>query len=130
MRNQLEMLCQEMHKDAEEEDEQEIAAQRKDFHLQQQKQSQQQQMPRQVMQVRKVRSEIKYLENYTKDKKRESKSDHEFANERDVSRQLEIFRVLHRNYTHTPYSSHSLHFASLSLIQRCSSKWTLATAPW
>lgn len=43
--------------------------------------------PRQVLHVRKVRSEMKYVESYSKDnsKKRESKSDHEFANERDVS---------------------------------------------
>lgn len=41
--------------------------------------------PRQVLHVRKVRSEMKYVETSTKDntKKRESKSDHEFANERD-----------------------------------------------
>ncbi|XP_034487805.1 protein Cep78 homolog [Drosophila innubila] len=41
--------------------------------------------PRQVLHVRKVRSEMKYVETYSKDnsKKRESKSDHEFANERD-----------------------------------------------
>ncbi|KAM8704919.1 hypothetical protein ACLKA7_009386 [Drosophila subpalustris] len=40
---------------------------------------------RQVLHVRKVRSEMKYVETYSKDnsKKRESKSDHEFANERD-----------------------------------------------
>ncbi|ALC45512.1 CG7886 [Drosophila busckii] len=43
------------------------------------------QQPRQPLQVRKVRSEMKYVEAMTKDnaKKRESKSDHEFANERD-----------------------------------------------
>lgn len=40
---------------------------------------------RQQLQVRKVRSEMKYVEAYAKEaKKRESKSDHEFANERDV----------------------------------------------
>ncbi|KAH8311898.1 hypothetical protein KR044_008522, partial [Drosophila immigrans] len=40
---------------------------------------------RQVLHVRKVRSEMKYVETYSKEnaKKRESKSDHEFANERD-----------------------------------------------
>ncbi|KAH8360155.1 hypothetical protein KR093_011088, partial [Drosophila rubida] len=43
------------------------------------------QQPRQMLHVRKVRSEMKYVETYAKDnnKKRESKSDHEFANERD-----------------------------------------------
>lgn len=75
-----------------EEDDQEMGAEMNDFHLQQQHQDQQQQVSRQMMQVRKVRSEIKYMENYTKDKKRESKSDHEFANERDVSKEFEISR--------------------------------------
>ncbi|XP_017026756.1 protein Cep78 homolog [Drosophila kikkawai] len=49
-------------------------------------QYQQQSTHRKQLQVRKVRSEIKYVETNTKDskaKKHESKSDHEFANERD-----------------------------------------------
>lgn len=75
------------------EDDEELGAEMNDIHLQQQRQDQQQQVTRQTMQVRKVRSEIKYLENYTKDKKRESKSDHEFANERDVSKEFEISRL-------------------------------------
>ncbi|XP_064550674.1 protein Cep78 homolog [Drosophila montana] len=43
------------------------------------------QQMRQQLQVRKVRSEMKYVETFSKEnaKKRESKSDHEFANERD-----------------------------------------------
>ncbi|XP_060650110.1 protein Cep78 homolog [Drosophila nasuta] len=47
--------------------------------------SEPQQQPRQILHVRKVRSEMKYVETYSKEnsKKRESKSDHEFANERD-----------------------------------------------
>lgn len=42
---------------------------------------------RKPLKVRKVRSEMKYVEANLKDqaKNRESKSDHEFANERDVS---------------------------------------------
>ncbi|EDW42165.1 protein Cep78 homolog [Drosophila sechellia] len=47
---------------------------------------QQMQIQRKQLQVRKVRSEIKYVENNPKEaakKNRESKSDHEFANERD-----------------------------------------------
>ncbi|XP_016949763.1 protein Cep78 homolog [Drosophila biarmipes] len=47
---------------------------------------QQKQVQRKQLQVRKVRSEIKYVENNPKEdknKNRESKSDHEFANERD-----------------------------------------------
>ncbi|XP_020798539.1 protein Cep78 homolog [Drosophila serrata] len=49
-------------------------------------QYQQQTMLRKQLQVRKVRSETKYVETNTKDSKaknHESKSDHEFANERD-----------------------------------------------
>ncbi|XP_017117299.1 protein Cep78 homolog [Drosophila elegans] len=47
---------------------------------------QQMQVQRKQLQVRKVRSEMKYVENNPKEaaaKNRESKSDHEFANERD-----------------------------------------------
>lgn len=54
----------------------------------QQHYEQQMQVQRKHLQVRKVRSEIKYVENNPKEaakKNRESKSDHEFANERDVS---------------------------------------------
>ncbi|XP_044252277.1 protein Cep78 homolog [Drosophila takahashii] len=49
-------------------------------------QQQQMQVQRKQLQVRKVRSEMKYVESNPKEaanKNRESKSDHEFANERD-----------------------------------------------
>lgn len=55
-------------------------------------------MPRKLLKVRKVKSEMKYVEPTPKDssKKKESKSDHEFANETDVSRQFqkEIYDIL------------------------------------
>ncbi|KAH8408003.1 hypothetical protein KR222_009997, partial [Zaprionus bogoriensis] len=73
LRNQLQMLSQEQLLVEQEEHEELHGANAE----------QQQQMPRQLLQVRKVRSEMKYVETYNKDKKRESKSDHEFANERD-----------------------------------------------
>lgn len=85
------------------EDDEELGAEMNDFHHQQQRQDQQQQVSRQTMQVRKVRSEIKYLENYTKDKKRESKSDHEFANERDVSNEFEVSRLYNVHSISIPF---------------------------
>lgn len=62
---------------------------------------------RQVLHVRKVRSEMKYVETYSKDnsKKRESKSDHEFANERDVSNVILLTRDNHNK--HFPFYSSS-----------------------
>lgn len=53
---------------------------------------------RKVHKVRKVKSEMKYIDPPQKDanKKKESKSDHEFANEFDVSLQFqrEIYSIL------------------------------------
>ncbi|XP_039491536.1 protein Cep78 homolog [Drosophila santomea] len=73
----------------EEEEEQQPEQSQCDSELQNEEQlhyEQQMQVQRKQLQVRKVRSEIKYAENNPKEaanKNRESKSDHEFANERD-----------------------------------------------
>ncbi|EDW97556.1 protein Cep78 homolog [Drosophila yakuba] len=75
--------------DEEEEEEQQPEQSQCDSELQNEEQlhyEQQMQVQRKQLQVRKVRSEIKYAENNPKEaanKNRESKSDHEFANERD-----------------------------------------------
>lgn len=81
MRNQMQLICEDMQEELQEEA------------VEMQQQQHQTPVMRQVMQVRRVRSEMKYLESTTKDKKRESKSDHEFANERDVSRERERLRA-------------------------------------
>lgn len=75
MRNQMQLICEDLEEEVQE------SVETQPLQLQQQ----QTPVMRQVMQVRRVRSEMKYLETTTKEKKRESKSDHEFANERDVS---------------------------------------------
>lgn len=59
-------------------------------------------VPRKLLKVRKVKSEIKYVEpapkgsSKKKESKKESKSDHEFANESDVSSQFrkQIYEIL------------------------------------
>ncbi|EDV92752.1 protein Cep78 homolog [Drosophila grimshawi] len=69
-------LFEEQHEeDAEDEEAEEVPPMTANSHRQM----------RQQLQVRKVRSEMKYVETFSKEKakKRESKSDHEFANERD-----------------------------------------------
>ncbi|XP_043655695.1 protein Cep78 homolog [Drosophila teissieri] len=85
----LREVQEEVEVEDEEEDEQQPEQSQSDSEPQNEEQlhyEQQMQVQRKQLQVRKVRSEIKYAENNPKEaanKNRESKSDHEFANERD-----------------------------------------------
>ncbi|EDV48907.1 protein Cep78 homolog [Drosophila erecta] len=93
LRNLREVQEEEVEDEVEDEEEQEQEQQAEETQSDSEPQNEDQlhyeqqiQVQRKQLQVRKVRSEIKYVENNPKEaanKNRESKSDHEFANERD-----------------------------------------------